>query len=344
MKSTKMRRNLAFLLLAAMMLTAVFGSTALAYTYGYPNYNYKYDYDYYYDYYQRQGTDGFLSVYPVSGYYGYDSYSYYDRPYYYGNYGYPGYYYYGYGGGDNRAYLGGVNIPKGVRNNIVVNGRSMDWSVLGRSVDLEGNTGVISATAQNSLDFAQSLGRAEDGTLCLIANVTGSGVSLDNQEVMGLYGRIDGLEKMKAEGIESLAVISVDGNLRMTYNLTEVIKYAKAAFKEKGASVSKDTLLLSTMPVANAMPADAGEQLGKQYSSEVFVITDGGTRAVEISSLMSESNAHIIVRADAKGASLIGMQGDDIYKAGAATQIQRNGAYFVTGYLPIGAAFGALKY
>ena len=128
----------------------------------------------------------------------------------------------------------------------------------------------------------------------------------------------------------------------MTYSIPEVIKYAKAAFQEKGASVSKDTLLLSTMPVENSMPADAGQQLGPQFSSEVFLITDGGSRAVEISSLMSESNVHIIVRADAKGGSLRGIQGEDIYKAGAGTQIQKSNAYFVTGYLPIGSAFGAL--
>lgn len=216
MKSTKLHRGLALIMLIALGMTAIFGSTALAYTsrdrdrYRDPYY-YGYDYDYYRDYHK----DGFISVYPVSGYYGYGKY--YDNSYYYGGYNYPGYYYYGPSAGDNREYLGGANIPRGLRNNIVVNGRSTDWTVLGRSVDLEGNTGIISPTAQNSVDFAQSLGRAEDGSLCLIANVTGYNRGIQEQEVLGLYGKIEGLEKMKDAGIESLAIISADGNLRMTY-------------------------------------------------------------------------------------------------------------------------------
>lgn len=340
MKSKNLQRCLALLLLLTMAFTLALGSSGLAYAY--PSYSSSGCYPYYNPYYWDSNDDsGFISVYPVGGYYGYENY--YRSSYYYGGYTYPGYYHYGSLYGDNREYLGGANVPRGLRRNVVVNDRDMGWTVLGRSLDSEGETGIISATSRNNLDFVESLGRAEDDSLCLLINVVGSAVAADSQQVLGLYGRIGGLEKMKTEGIEAIAITNAEGSLRMTYNISEVIKYAKAAYKEKGASASNDPLLLSTMPVENKIPADVGEQMGKQYSSEVFLVTDSGTRGVEISSLMSESNVHIMVRADASKSRLVGVLGEDVYQAGAGTVIQRSSFYGVTGYLPIGSAFGAIS-
>ena len=81
MKSSKLQRGLAIILLLALGMTAVLGSSALAYARrDYRSRDpYYYDYDYYRDYYK----DGFISVYPVSGHYGYGKY--YDNPYHYGS-------------------------------------------------------------------------------------------------------------------------------------------------------------------------------------------------------------------------------------------------------------------
>ena len=236
------------------------------------------------------------------------------------------------------SYLGGVKAPRYLVRDVAVNNMASGVKVIGRSERRGSDKSLLiySSTA-HVLDFAEVLGRAEDKSLCLTLYTVGTGVADSDQVYVGLYGKLSQFEALKDEGLESLALMDKNQYVRVTVELSSLLRHARAAFKEKDASVGESYLYLGLQPGKEEFE---GTYTSNIHTIKAYVITEG--KNVEISSLLGD--AHIMLRTNSSRLSVLTAKklGEDIKATSRTFTTQASGPY-ATGYLPWGSVFAAMQ-
>ncbi len=297
------------------------------YLYGYP-----YASNGYYDYY---GYYDHFGYYPYdSRYYDYYGYGYRDANGFLGSYILGGYY--GIDRNNTKAYLGGISAPRYLLRDVTVNNTASGVRLIGRSFKAGEDKSLLIGSTGSRIDFGEMLGRASDKSLCLTVSAVGTGVALNDQVYLGLFGRLDQFRKLRKEGLESLAFVDATGSVRVTVKLSDLLSDAEEAFKEKKASLSSSSLYLGMQPASGTFK---GTQTADIYTIKAYVVTD--RQNIEISSLLSD--AHVIVRTNSGEVSrLVATKADKKVSVTGRTFISEPSGDYTTGYMPWGSTFTAI--